>query len=65
MNCPHCNHPIQGDLVRKAAARESQSRRVYTRKLRPCPYCAMPFGARELIKHRPSCRKKFSTDILP
>lgn len=28
------------------------------KKLRPCPLCAKPFGARELREHKPRCPKR-------
>lgn len=43
------------------AARIMRSKQTHLPKpkvLRPCPKCEIPFGARELRKHIPTCKGK-------
>ncbi len=66
--CPHCRAKLSDEFVSSLCGRLSYSRRKtpaagQPKKLRPCQFCKLQFGAREMRDHLPLCPKKVSKPV--
>jgi hypothetical protein len=58
MKCPHCGKTIRSKVIKRAAAelvRAAATASPTPKKLSPCKYCRLPFGARDMRAHIPKC----------
>lgn len=54
-NCPHCKNKLSDAWIKAAHSRVAGRQGGRPRLLRPCPFCKVKFGGRELREHIPRC----------